>query len=567
MGAHHNRRLGELLQILAISALLVLGSAALGHAQSQTYAFSAYDVTLALQPDGQYRVTEELSYDFQQGTFSFGTRSIPNDGFDALRNVQVTSADAEILGTRTRTESDQTIIRWTFPERTEPATFTLRYTVDGALIEDEDLNRIDWQALGEETTVPVNNVSVSVQIPNELDLAAEDLAFQPTDEGQLRETSEGLTISFQRAQLDPGEGYRVVVEFPKRLEGRSPNEIDWTLVGAVGAAFLIGLVASAVLWRRWRGPRHETRTSEQPEIPLPEAAVLIKGATSEGQRAVPAMLYDLAARGHITLKRTKEKQRFGGERPKIQVEFHEPREDLSEAERQLLDELRNHDSLTEFGRKGNRFRQALLSDARLELLKRGDLAHHGRRSGLVWIGSIAALILGIGIAFWGGGWWFLALGLGTGLFIGGLVLGGVTYYTLTDQGAEKRARIEAYLDHLLDELTSLKRHDPIGAARFFIEHLPWLALHERVWSKHMDEIKDGLKEADAEERFEMPLWLQDVTDDTETGVAPAYASFAACYAVIGDTGGAAAAGGAAAGAASAGAGAAGGAGGGGAGAG
>ena len=548
---------------LAIGLSVVNSTAS---AQSKSYEISSYDVTLELLRDGTYLVTEEIAYDFQQGSFSFGTRSIPTDAFDRLSNVHVTSTDAQILETTTRTDSGKRIVRWAFPERTEPAAFTLGYSVHGALIADDDLNRIDWQALGEETTVPVRNVDVSVRIPDSLDLAQADLDVQPQEEARIAETSEGLRINFEHAQLDAREGYRVIVEFPRRLEGRPPNEINWALVGAVGLALLIGLLPSVALWRRWRGPRYEAQSAEEPDVPLPQAGVLLKGATSAGQRAIPAMLYDLAARGHITLTRTKEKQRFAGEKPIVRIEFHETREDLSERERELLDALRDYDTLTEFGRKGNKIRRRILTEARQQLIEQGSLADHKTRSGRVWMASTLALVAGIAVGVLGDGWWLIALGLGIGLFVGGLVLGGVTCFTLTEEGAQTRARVEAYLDRLLDELSTLQRHDPVGAARFFIDHLPWLALHERVWGKHMDEIKDGLKAADAEARFEMPPWLQDHTDDAETGFAPAYASFAACYAVIGDTGGAAAAG-AAGGGASAGAGAAGGAGGGGAGAG
>lgn len=552
---------------LAVLGLLLGVAAPPGYAQPKVYEVSAYDVTLELLPDGVYLVTERIAFDFQQGTFTFGTRSIPTDMFDRLSNIQVSSPDAQILEVTTRTDSGDRIIRWTFPERSDPATFTLSYRVYGALVEDDDVNRIDWRAIGEGWSVPIRNVAVTVRIPSELDLAVDDLRVGPADESHVEKTDGRIEIRFQHAQLDPEDGYRVIVEFPKRLDGRPPNEVNWPLVGAVALAVLIGFLPPIALWNRWRARRRESRAVAEPDVELLPAAVLLNGATAGAQRAIPAMLYDLAARGHVTLKRTKEKQRFAGEKPVVRVEFHETADELAEPERRLLNELRQHDTLTEFGRKANRFRRQLLSRARRDLVTQGDLADHGARSMRAWMGGTVALILGIALSAFGGGWWFVALGLGVGLFVGGLVLGGTTYYVPTDQGAQKRADVQAYLDHLLDELRSRERHDPIGAAQFFIDRLPWLALHERVWSKHMDEIKDGLKEADAEDRFDMPPWLQDHTDEAEKGFAPAYASFAACYAVIGDSGGATAAGGAAGGAASAGAGAAGGAGGGGGGAG
>ena len=567
MVAHRIPRLNGLLSVWLGVALLLVGLAPLGHAQDQAYAISSYDVTLTLQTDGTYRVAEQIAFDFQQGAFTFGTRSIPTDAFDRLSNVQVTSNDTQILEQTTRTADDHRVIRWTFPERADPASFTLSYTVHGALIEDDDLNRIDWQAIGEGWSVPIRNISITVQIPDELDLSVDDLRVEPADESRVKETPDGYSIHVEHAQLNPDEPYRVIVEFPQRLEGRPPNEVNWALVGAFALAVLIGVLPGLVLWRRWRGPRHEARSSEAPDVSLPEAAVLMNGVTAAAQRAIPAMLYDLAARGQVTLKRSKEKQRFAGEKPVVRIDFHETSDEVTQPEQRLLSELRQYETLTEFGRKGNRLRRRILSETRDHLVERGDMADHEGRSGRVWLLSTVGLVGGIAVGAFGGGWWFVALGLGIGLFIGGLFLGAVTLHTLTDQGAQRRARVEGYLDRLLEELSSLQRHDPVGAARFFIDHLPWLALHERVWSQHMDEIKDGLKAADAEDRFEMPPWLQDATDETEEGFAPAYASFAACYAVIGDAGGAAAAGGAAGGAASAGAGAAGGAGGGGGGAG
>lgn len=210
MFARRRRRLHRIIGMWLGAAILLVGVATLGHALDQSYTISSYRVTLELLDDGTYSVTEEIAYDYQAGTFTFGTRSIPTDKVDRLNDVEVTGSDTQVLETTTRTEDERKSIRWTFPECAEPATFTLSYSVHGALIEDDDLNRIDWQALGQETTVRVSNVAISVRILNSLDLTQEDLDFQPSEESQIRETSEGYAIDFEHAQLDSGQGYRVI---------------------------------------------------------------------------------------------------------------------------------------------------------------------------------------------------------------------------------------------------------------------------------------------------------------------------------------------------------------------
>ncbi|NBB75014.1 MAG: DUF2207 domain-containing protein, partial [Bacteroidetes bacterium] len=133
-------------------------------AQDQQYALSNYDVRLTLRTDGTIRVEETVRFDFQQGAFTFGTRTIPQGRIDALYDVQVTSPDASIMEV-THDDDGAATIRWTFRERTQPATFALSYTVAGALEADDGDNVVDWQAIGDGWTVPIRDIDVTVSIP------------------------------------------------------------------------------------------------------------------------------------------------------------------------------------------------------------------------------------------------------------------------------------------------------------------------------------------------------------------------------------------------------------------
>lgn len=552
--------------LTAILGFLVVAMPAL--AQQKVYDISNYDVDVVLRTDGSYRVTEHITFDFQQGAFTFATRNIPLTHIDSIEDISVHSDDVRLRNVTRDVRSGEHIIRWEFPERTGPTTFTLSYAAHGALFAADGLNKIDWDAVGTGWSVPVHDVDVQVVVPAAFDLTATDIQIQPRDEGRLTETSEGWVAKFSYPRLSPGTAYRVIVSFPRQLAGRPPGSarsgsgIEWELIVAAITAGLLGTVPGVVAFFRWRGPSFESTNIEEPGIPLPRAAVLLNGATSGGQRAFPAVVFDLAARGHLTLRRVEHKRWIFSQK-KIEIEFHEDPADLNDFEQDLIDELKPHDTLEQFGSRARSYRKDKLNEVQGALIEEGYLVKHRSRStrlfGAGFLFDAVAILLGVVV----GGWMWVVAGLLFGLSIGAF-FAGARMHTPTEKGARLKAEIEAYLDQTREKIERLRQYDPTEAARTFIRQLPWLALDSDVDQRWVKKLADALKEA--REDLEAPPWAEDLTGETVEAASQAYVAFMPYYHVTTAAAAAAAPSSGAAGA-GAGAGAGGGAGGGGGGAG
>lgn len=553
---------------LLISLLTFLVVATPAVAQQKVYELSNYDVDLVLRTDGAYHVTENVTFDFQQGTFTFATRNIPLRYIDAVEDIRVRSADVRITDIERDVRSGEQFIRWEFPERSAPTGFTLSYTVHGALFETDGQNKVDWDAVGTDWSVPVHDVDVRVVLPAAFGLAADEIEIAPQDEGQLRETTDGWAASFSHDQLSPGTAYRVIVTFPKQLEGRSGprsagRDVNWQLVIAALVAGVLGTVPGLAAFVRWRGPEIESANVEEPDVSLPRAAVLLEGASSSGQRAFPAVVFDLASRGHLTLRRV-EKKTWVFSQKKVEVDFREDSADLTDFEQALIDEMKQHDTLEDFGSGARSYRSDELETIRDDLIEEGYLMNRRSRSmrllGAGVLADLVAIVLGIVL----GGWVWIVAGLLFGLSAGAIFASTRTY-TPTEKGAQLKADVEAYLDYVRDEIERLRPYDPAEAARTFIRELPWLSLDSDVDQRWVKKLADALKEA--REDLEVPPWAEDLTDETVETASQAYVAFMPYYHVTTAAAAAVAPSSGAAGASAAGAGAGGGAGGGGGGAG
>ena len=197
-----------------IGCLLMASVLSLTGCSRKEYTLSNYDVTLRLQADGDYIVTEQLTFDFQQGEFHYAYRNIPKDQLAAIQNVRVESPDAQLKDVVTKEKADEYRVRWTFPYRREPATFKLTYEVKGAVKQQGDRRVIDWDAVGTQWTVPVRDVDVQVRIPEELGIGKENLEVRRPSDATIRAASDGGWVVEAKQKLTPpGERFRIVVAY------------------------------------------------------------------------------------------------------------------------------------------------------------------------------------------------------------------------------------------------------------------------------------------------------------------------------------------------------------------
>ena len=535
-------------------AILVMGGLAPtpAPAQDQQYALSNYDVDLALRTDGTYRVTETLTFDFQQGSFSSAHRTLPLDAIGAVRAVEVTSTEASVRSVTHGEEDGDYVIEWQYPERSAPATFTLRYVVEDALFVDDGDNVVDWAAVGGGWGVPVRDVDVAVSIP--FDVARDSLSIAPEGEGTLSQTGSGWTAQFRHEALAANTSYRVVVRFPQRLAGQPAAPSGGWMVMIASLAGLLGIGGGVGALVAWRGPS-ASDASPAPGVtdrPLPEAGYLLADTAGERRRAVSAVLFDLARRGHVTLRREEEDQ-FIGSREVVRVEVHVDRPaSLSDFETALLEAVQEYDSLRAFGKQSGSFRREHMADVREGLLAEGLLRSHRQRSNACWAAAAALLIGGISLPFALSGT-AAAVALGTGLGGGiGAAMAASRRYLLTERGARAKAALQDHLERLRGEVEQARDTNPPAAVERLLEHLPWLALDTEVDASWLEDLESALEEVDSD--VALPGWLVD-TVGAEDPESVAHAAFIPILHVVSTTqataGGAAAAAGASAGAAGA----------------
>ena len=533
-------------------------------AQDKRYALSNYDVDLVLHEDGTYRVDETIRFDFQQGTFTFGTRTIPQGRVDSLYDVRVTSSDATITEV-THEDDGAATIRWTFRERTQPATFTLSYSVAGALDADDGDNVIDWQAIGDGWDVPIRDVDVTVSVPFG-DVPRDSIAARLEDEATLERTGAGWTASFAHEALTPGAGYRVIVRFPERIAvAEAEDDQEGLMVLTAAGLLVVGLIGGLIVLTIWRGPSVDPETVEDPQRPdlsLPHAAFLAHGSSTGRSRMFSAVLFDLAQRGHVTLRREQHDSWLGSD-DVVTVTVDTDRFGLTDFENALLDEVQQYDTLKAFGQEASSYRREQLDRLQEQAIERGwSQSYEARSNRLVLVGMLLATAA-VGLPFLLTGW---AIPLSVGL-LGGPGLAALMVATqrhvITATGAQRKAQALAYLNATREQVETRRDADPVAAARELLDDLPWLVLDPDVDKAWLDDLKDALE--DAEGDVPLPDWLDDAVGQTEEDMSATVAAFMPIYVTVISTSGSTGAG-AVAGAA-AGAGAAGGAGGGGGGAG
>ncbi len=214
-------------------------------AQERSVEWSRFDVTLDLQTDGSYHVTERQEVDFQGGPFSGGFRDVPLARIDDINNVTVSEETPtgvkpytfDTAGTydetpRTytyRKTNSQLHIEWGFPRTvSEVRTFLVEYDVVGALrvyLNNEPPNeQIWWTAVGTELTsvAPVRESTMTMRLPIALPI---DQTM--TSDGEPAEhTKDGRVWTWTARDLTDGDSFETRLQFPPLIAanqaGRRP---------------------------------------------------------------------------------------------------------------------------------------------------------------------------------------------------------------------------------------------------------------------------------------------------------------------------------------------------------
>lgn len=347
-------------RILVVVLALVLA----GCGQEKTYTWQHISSDVQVQADGTLDVTETLTLRYTGGPFTFAYRDLALDRMDAVRNVQVFSDgqsfqqvdddESETPGTFSQTEDDGVLkIRWVYPPASDTTqTFTLRYTVDGAVRREGATDSVWVSVVFPERDAVVEQAEGRIRLPVPVE-AQRLLASAPDAIGMVTPEPNGARVT--ASNLAPDNELSLRLAFPAGIvAGTVPQwqqtsdaqtQYDTTtrpfieLAAGAGALvlLLIGSGAALMWYRRHRDPQPLSvagvvRTPPDDLMPGLAAALCNQPLGN----TIAATMFDLANRGFLTL-RDGEKQ--WGQTPVIATRQLRDGRDLSGYERQSMSML------------------------------------------------------------------------------------------------------------------------------------------------------------------------------------------------------------------------------------
>lgn len=471
----------------------------------KVYELSNYDVSIALRPDGAMDIRETIRLDVQRGTFTTMYRDVDGDRLDSLTNISVTSNDVSIENIEIDEGGNDTEIRWSYPPVQSATTFEIAYRAHGGLRTRDEVNVLKWMAVGTKWDVPIHDIDVRLTLPAELRIPRDSLTVTPQD-ATLRTSGGGWEINASYAELESGDGYSIEVVFPARIEALEALT-DFHVAGGF-VLFLLAFLAGAYAAYRHLKKEDVTPLTDgrrEPSIPLPEAARIL--GDGRAVRMHNAMLFDLARRGHVSF-RVEESTSWGVTASTVHLNVHMDRGGLDAFEHAFLSELRQYDTLDEVAKEMTPFRKEQRTEIRKRLVQRGWLFDRTEERNRFALLSLAGIGLGIAALVVGIMQHIVDMAYVIGPLTGGglgLLLFVDPQFARTETGEQKRADINAHLDHIRDEMERLGEDDPAEAADMLPQVLPWLLLDNTISETWFKKLSASIEKAGYADR--LPAWL------------------------------------------------------------
>lgn len=484
--------------IVSFLLLLAMFSPA-ANAQDKSYDAQRFDVEIQTQPDGSLLVEENVTFRFQGGPFSYVFREIPTDHTDGVVNI-VAGADGVVwpLGTgpgQVEISGNNPIeVVWHLsPTANTTQTFTLTYQPLGVVRQNDETDRLDWQALPDDYDYTIGSSRVTFIYPADyvLQKQPEVLAGEATVE-----VGTGQTV-FTMQNLDPGDPLVTRLSFaPDTFTGSPPawqttaetqNSRAWIWVLGAVAALAGGLLAIIFGTRpRYSPPIKTKNLAQKPPIDLPPALAGYLFSQQIGWQHGLATLFVLAGRGLIEIEEIEQKKWYQG--ANFTITLLDRPAGLVPHEEALLDLLftdkagNQHDVIlmSEMGRsitssRWKGFSETLKADADKEGMVDHEAILRGKRMAVagVILMFLALPLMGLVFLFQ------VAYGFWPILFVGAVFLAGMfitiagaTVSSLSQRGAQVAAAFDPFRRYLQD-VTKGKAEVPDPA--YYEAYLPFAA--------------------------------------------------------------------------------------------
>ncbi len=496
-------------------------------AQARSVYWQRWDVTISdvQTTENRFRVTETYDISFS-GAFSFGSAVIPLDYVEEIQNIEVyeegealraSCSNARGTFCATTTDNELSIVYYFYdPVNTERRSFSLEYTVIGALRVYEGGDQLWWDAIpADHFGFSIGSATIKVRMPQGY-APREGVDPVETYGTPSTVTVRGTNITATATtSLDGDDLFTIRVQYPHDPNARIAS---WQAAYDQAAAYVenvrpiidIGVIAAALALavalplliftryqRRGRDPQVGVVPTflETPPSDMPPAMVGTLVDERADLRDVMSTIFDLGRRGYLVIEEAQTEGMFGiGKNSTFtfkRTDKATDNADLRKFEVRLLTSLfpgalmeRTLDSLkTVFYTVISQMQ----SDLYTVLVAEGYFSNNPVTTRYTWI------VIGIGLVGLGSLGVFAALTfvatispalicLPMALIIGGIAawIAAPAMPARTLKGAEESAKWKAFVEYL----RNLDRYGDVGsAAQHFDQYLPYAvaAAIEKTW--------------------------------------------------------------------------------------
>lgn len=292
----------------------------------KSYQYSHITYVFEVKTDTTVLVTETQKYAFQ-GEYHQGYRSIPLKGVDAIDAISMVDEDTKtplVYSPKRLTKTDSTswgkyttyrennaiVIEWYYDARDTTRSWTLHYTLHGALGFFDTQDELYWN-LFTDYTVPVREVEAIVVLPKDsarIDMPAIWYVAPPLGERQIQYL-DTHTVVFSGRDFPSQTKATIAISWPRGSVDRSLYWREWILryiwiLGAVVIVFvsLISILVRYILTERWHTGRGTIIPEYEPPHHLPPAMAEVIVTENVSNKAWSATIVDLAVRGFLRIE-------------------------------------------------------------------------------------------------------------------------------------------------------------------------------------------------------------------------------------------------------------------------
>ncbi|MBK7269563.1 MAG: DUF2207 domain-containing protein [Flavobacteriales bacterium] len=295
------------------------------YAHGQTEKINSFHTDLAVAPDGQLTVTEEISIHAEGVEFKRGiVRRLPlrfTDHTGRQHRVKYEFTAVEVFGApsphHTATEGDDFVL-YVGSEGNflEPGDYPYRitYTTKGQVGFFPDYDEIYWNVNGNGWAFAIDSISALIHLPPTAQVkqtACYTGVMGSTENACSDSIIDARTVLFQGRAMGYYEGLTVAVGFQKGVVAEPPPPTFWEryavpLVG--GIITLLLLLYYFITWaRHGRDPDRPTVIPlfEPPDDLSPASVAMVMKGGEDNDQITPAMI-SLAVKGHLRIDEKKE---------------------------------------------------------------------------------------------------------------------------------------------------------------------------------------------------------------------------------------------------------------------